>query len=617
MERETAANQVASFELRKALEVHDWSEIDNICTNNVGNLSDSDISLWVRSKYMLRDFSECYELCSTNFLDEGRKPTLESCRFMIRSAFKIGAEEMENSLNVFSENFPDDSEYMKFLMQSQYRNSEFNACLSTCNEIIQIQPDNLYALRFRARSLTKIAKDQHSIRTSWEILLEENENDLEAINNIARTLIYEGELDSASTFITRLVDIDPDYGPAKTTIANFVSSGGGSDGFSSKTVTGHRIAYAKEEYTALIDDLGGLKNWKNWNDDESVFIFRSLVKLERFDEVIRLFKRPKNDFSSSFRILSEVITSARETSNHSLMRKSLSTLGHSSSSDVEASKYYLRHLIYFEDDTDFVCEEARRLLDQHGESLLIPSLKFILKSGRYGIIEGSKMSSSVSALLDPIHGFIANERDEIFSDLWGELNQKITHALSTKDTFHTNDIFNNALLESGASFPVFEENKYTPLGNEENITMLEIDEICEKISTQAYTFDPESAEQKFAIYCSATPLRKEISDSIERIIILKINFSESGVAINLEELSESGNEIVSEYTLKRDPRINMGRFHEITKHLGLSRIMIISSILEIISERYPSEFWYDGTLMVSKIAAKILGYPDDRIRFIE
>ena len=205
--------------------------------NNVGNLSDSDISLWVRAKYMLGDFSKCYELCSTNFLDEGKNPTLESCRFMIRSAFKIGADETENSLHLFSENFPDDSEYMKFLMQSQYRNSEFNECISTCNDIIQIQPDNLYALRFRARSLTKIAKDQHSIRTSWEILLEENENDLEAINNIARTLISEGELDSASTLITRLVDIDPDYSPDNQ---HFVSSGGGSDEFSTKTVGGYR-----------------------------------------------------------------------------------------------------------------------------------------------------------------------------------------------------------------------------------------------------------------------------------------------------------------------------------------------------------------------------------------
>ena len=69
MEHETAANQVASFELRKALEAYDWGEIDNICSNNVGNLSDSDISLWVRAKYMLGDFSKCYELCSTNFLD--------------------------------------------------------------------------------------------------------------------------------------------------------------------------------------------------------------------------------------------------------------------------------------------------------------------------------------------------------------------------------------------------------------------------------------------------------------------------------------------------------------------------------------------------------------------
>ena len=104
MEHETAANQVASFELRKALEAYDWGEIDNICSNNVGNLSDSDISQWVRAKYMLGDFSKCYELCSTYFLDEGKTPTLESCRFMIRSAFKIGADETENSQHLFSEN---------------------------------------------------------------------------------------------------------------------------------------------------------------------------------------------------------------------------------------------------------------------------------------------------------------------------------------------------------------------------------------------------------------------------------------------------------------------------------------------------------------------------------
>ena len=72
--------------------------------------------------------------------------------------------------------------------------------------------------------------------------------------------------------------------------------------------------------------------------------------------------------------------------------------------------------------------------------------------------------------------------------------------------------------------------------------MSEIDEICQKISPQAYTFDLDSAQQRFAIYCSKTPLPQEISGSIERIIILKINLSESGVVIKMEELSESGNE---------------------------------------------------------------------------
>ena len=56
--------QAVSYHLKKALENGDWDQIEAICTENEEILTDAEKTYWIRSKYMLGAFEECYYLCS-------------------------------------------------------------------------------------------------------------------------------------------------------------------------------------------------------------------------------------------------------------------------------------------------------------------------------------------------------------------------------------------------------------------------------------------------------------------------------------------------------------------------------------------------------------------------
>jgi tetratricopeptide (TPR) repeat protein len=528
---------------------------------------------------------------------------------------------MKYSIALFSEYFPEDIELKRFILQSQYRNAEFSDCINTCNQIIEAEPEHNIALKFRARSLTKIGANQREIRNAWNKFLEGNEEDAEAINNIARSLISDNQLESASDMISRLIDIDPDYGPVNTTIANLVSAKGELD-FDSESLGGHRVTYARGEYSKVISDLGGLGNWKNWDEDESVFIFRSLVKQELYEAATELYRRSRKEFSNSHRIISEIITSARETRDDELLSKEMTALGSFSTDDSDAAKHYLRHLVYFGEPFKHVCSEINNILEIHGESLLLSTLRFILKSGRYEIIEGAGISPSVSEFLDPIQGTLANENNgQVFSILWEELDQKISHALSSRDSTYTSANYNTAMLESGAIFPTIHSTgsllESVNTGSVDEISPDKIEEICCRLSSQAFEFDSESSSSNLAIFFSENRITKKLTYPIERVIRLSFKFTLDGLLIRENETSGSGEELISEFIHNYDPRNNLGRFHNMTKEVGARHSMIISSMLRIVSEHYPSEVWFDDSLPITKIAATILGYPDNRIKNIQ
>lgn len=107
-----------------------------------------------------------------------------------------------------------------FWIRSKYMIGDFEGCIEVSEKVLFENPRSINALKFNARSKTKLELDYMGVRESWEALLLHEPENFEAMNNIARTLVQEGRIDAASSKISEILDLNPDYPPALTTLAN-------------------------------------------------------------------------------------------------------------------------------------------------------------------------------------------------------------------------------------------------------------------------------------------------------------------------------------------------------------------------------------------------------------
>ena len=56
-------NEVVSYLLNKSAKAGDWQKVNQISEENSTILSEQELGLWIRSKFMLGDYDGCHELC--------------------------------------------------------------------------------------------------------------------------------------------------------------------------------------------------------------------------------------------------------------------------------------------------------------------------------------------------------------------------------------------------------------------------------------------------------------------------------------------------------------------------------------------------------------------------
>ena len=171
-------------------------------------------------------------------------------------------------------------------------------------------------------------------------------------------------------------------------------------------------------------------------------------------------------------------------------------------------------------------------------------------------------------------------------------------------------------MSSGVFYPTMKDENFSKLLKfpEDPESLVDFEEICKTVSKHAYYFDPKSATSDLAIFCSSNSGRIPLESDFTRVIRLSTNFTKQGVTVSQFSMSLETEELISERFLLEDPRKNLGRFYSTIQQLGPFYPMIISSMMKIISEHYPSEVWYDDGSNVAKLVATILGYPAERIR---
>jgi len=161
-----------------------------------------------------------------------------------------------------------------FWIRSKYMIGDFEGCIEISEKVLFDNPRSITALKFNARSKTKLELDYMVIRESWEALLLHEPENFEAMNNIARTLVQEGRIDAASSKISEILDLNPDYPPALTTLTNLRKiSEESAVPLSSVSyhATGKKISKASmRKFLRKTDALGGasalVEHFENFND---------------------------------------------------------------------------------------------------------------------------------------------------------------------------------------------------------------------------------------------------------------------------------------------------------------------------------------------------------------
>ena len=548
--------EVMSFEIRKSAQKGEWSKVENICSNNSGSLSDSEISFWIRSRYMIGDFEGCKEIAQTVLVDN---------------------------------------------------------------------PRNATALKFSARSGTKLGLSNLESKACWDAVLALEPENFEAMNNIARILAKEGRLEEASEMTSQILDSDSNYRPALITLENIRKKSTESRVPNiPSTNSNYRILYSERKYSRLLQTLEYPKDALTWSEDECTFALRALSKLGKHRDLVDTFSKLSIENQGSPRLISELVSSSRELGEKEIEKdamKKLSTLGHA---DKSAARHYSRQIIYFETDDSVASSEIEELLKTHDEEIFPYLIRLILKSKRFSLLSEIPSFGGAKSLLNPHTGRIINSLGEdeyrsILSDFSPNISQAIkldkTTSSSSVDVFFQTCVELDIpyLIPSAYTLPErkFPTERLVP----SDLSKSELERYCSIAKAQSIDIDPIEGRRKSKLFCSKSPNHDSIDLQGESSIL---SICEGGVPMGSETIFSGGEPVkYDEFPILVDPRETLGRFFHLLDGMRSIDKLVVAWICRMIFNNPPEVVFYDSTLGHGKIAATLMGYDGESLREVD
>ena len=555
-----------------------------------------------------------------DLVEEGK----EVLGFLIRKS--VGDKDWSKVDKLCSENknLLSDSE-TDYWIRSKFMIGEYDDCVEISDKVLSETPGKIVAMKFGARARTKLRMAPSEVRGSWEEFLLQEPDNLEAMNNIARALIEEGEISQASEKITNLLELNSDYGPALTTLKKLRNVAADS----ATTDIDYRNLYSERRFSEVLQLLGFPTNADNWSEDEGTFALRSLARMGRFRELLEIYGLLNATNRKSPRILAELASSARELGEGEIENDSISKLSEMGKSDKSAARHYLRQIVYFEEDETLASSIIEDILEIHGEEVMSYLVRLILKSKRsalfsvidsFGGVSESK-EYSLKSLFDPFNGKLKESiGNNEFNSLYSDLNKNISQALkndhsqyraSMDSYFFSCDELDLPYLIPGAyqsDSPLLKGDKLE-LGH---FSGEELDNYCSAVSEYSFDYDSIGPKSKSSIYCSRF-LFHPLSDVEGEASILYIGDGEVPTGVMAKIID---GEIVSseEKSILIDPREILGRFYHLLAGMREIDKLVISWISSIIYNYPPEIVYYDTSLNHGRIAATMLGYGGGELR---
>lgn len=615
-----ANTQVKHWDLKKSFLKCEWTKVILLCEELIDELSESEKSYHVRALYKEKNFTRCLGLCSQYILLDTRFTVL-FLRFQLRSAMALKLDDsIDESIKKFRLKFPLDIEPKIADMKVNYIRGNFKQSLSLANDVLSTDIKNFTALVYKARNLTKNSKDLNLCKSAWTSVLSSSENNLEAMNQLARIAINQDNLINAEDYIQMVFKANPDYLPAIKSNKLLLSKKMDATKPSLKEKP-YRKLFSQSKYEVVIRVLGGLENFGNWSDDETLFILRSCNKLKKYAKTLELFDKTNHKSSSS--ILNEALFASENLNKKKTYRNLLKQMAELSRKDERSMNIYLRNLIYSKSDNTYISNEIKELLSMYGQNNLNMIITYTLKSGKYDIIESIGIGDNYSSILDPIQGslkFILTNSE--YQEIWSKLNHKITHALSRRKNIknYTNNSFQNIFMGK-TQYPLLKFNQIDeniqPIFEKEKEKSKSKEDMSEiLISLKKYSFDFNYELLNKDLIMSFSPVSDDKNLIKNYDYMYRINiFQKNDRLIYAEKYSVIDNyeKLLYEEKISSDPRINIGRAFSDLKYFDSISLLKISISMQYINDSLPNIIYLNSTQFFVKIAATLLGYPKEKI----
>ena len=612
--------QPERWALSKSLENEDWYAVEKFCIDHFQNLSMNEFRHYIKAKFKLKKFLECYKLCTINDSDE-ENLIMVKCNFKLRCATNLKDKSMITaSINLYLSYFPDAIEPKIHLLRSYYSNQNYDSCLLLSKTILSVKKSNYYATLFQARSMTKIGIDYNGIMESWQSLLLISENNLEALNNIARIYFVKLDINEAEKYADNCLSLNPDYVPAKKTkqkILDYINNE-----TSSMRDSNFRQMYGRGLYSEIMTQSGGIDNCKNWDSEETIFVLRSLNREKKYDDVLKIYYSIMPEIQSSGATLNEIIDATINLGFSEQNSELMLILRGKSIKEYKSSILYLRNLIYYENNQDYISDEILFFISIYGDQLLARIVQYILKSGKYDIITLISDGEMYSDVLNPITGSLKERIGPIkYSIIWEKMSKKLIPLLGEYGkNIKINNILENYVDPRDAYFQfVSPELSYSGYADLVNLDISSIKKIFQDIDDNTDAIDINSLRGSVCICTNKSIMSEYFIEhySLTDFTHIEINSLDNKPSATISRYENGVQFTNSIHTIVKDPRIILGRFFSLLHDFPRSSKFSISWLIEEFINMNSQHIFIQKDFLECMVATRIIGYRDSNVTLLD
>jgi len=468
--------------------------------------------------------------------------------------------------------------------------------------------------------MTKIGIDYNGIMESWQRLLLISENNLEALNNIARIYFVKLDINEAEKYADNCLSLNPDYVPAKKTkqkILDYINNE-----TSSMRDSNFRQMYGRGLYSEISSQSRGIDNCKNWDSEETIFVLRSLNREKKYDDVLKIYYSIMPEIQSSGATLNEIIDATINLGFSEQNSELMLILRGKSIKEYKSSILYLRNLIYYENNQDYISDEILFFISIYGDQLLARVVQYILKSGKYDIITLISDGEMYSDVLNPITGSLKERIGPIkYSIIWEKMSKKLIPLLGKYGkNIKINNILENYVDPRDAYFQfVSHELSYSGYADLVNLDISSIKKIFQDIDDNTDAIDINSLSGSVCICTNKSIMSEYFIEhySLTDFTHIEINSLDNKPSATISRYENGVQFSNSIHTIVKDPRIILGRFFSLLHDFPRSSKFSISWLIEEFINMNSQHIFIQKDFLECMVATRIIGYRDSNVTLLD